>query len=121
MQIFYCKKGIQKLIIYVIMLIGKEYKEVNKVEEKETVIVIDKDGKEREAEVLVTFRIHEYNKEYILYTFDEVDENEMVKIYASTLVEKGDMFSFEAIETPEEWATIKDVMRDMAQSKQGQA
>ncbi len=45
----------------------------------------------------------------------------MVKIYASTLVEKGDMFSFEAIETPEEWATIKDVMRDMARSEESNA
>jgi len=91
------------------------------VEEKEMVVVIDKDGKEREAEVLVTFKINKFNKEYILYTFDETDENEMVKIYASTLVEKGDMFSFEAIETPEEWATIKDVMRDMARSEESNA
>lgn len=86
------------------------------MEEKQTIVVIDKDGKEREAEVLSVFTIEEYKKDYILYTFDERDENDMIKIYASTLVEKEDMYSFEAIATPEEWASIKDIMREMAQS-----
>jgi uncharacterized protein YrzB (UPF0473 family) len=81
--------------------------------EKQTIVVIDKEGKEREAEVLAIFNIDTYKKDYILYTFDEKDENEMVKIYASTLIEKDDMYSFEEIATSEEWVTIKDVMREM--------
>ena len=90
------------------------------MKEKQTIIVIDKDGKEREAEVLSVFTIKKYSKNYILYTFDERDENDMVKIYASTLIEKEDMYSFEAIGTPDEWATIKDVMRQMAQTGQAE-
>lgn len=90
------------------------------MEEKQTIIVIDKDGKEKEAEVLSVFTIEEYQKDYILYTFDEKDENDMIKIYASTLVEKEDMYSFEAIATPEEWASIKDIMREMAQSEENE-
>lgn len=88
------------------------------MEEKRMVVVIDKEGKERQAEVLAIFTIHEYNKKYILYTFDEKDENDMVKIYASTLVQKDGMYSFEAIATPEEWANIKDIMREMVQSNE---
>jgi uncharacterized protein YrzB (UPF0473 family) len=94
----------------------KEYKEVNPMKEKETIIVIDKDGKEREAEVLSVFELEKFHKDYILYTFNEKNENDMVKIYASTLIEKEDMYSFEAISTPEEWAAIKDLMRQMAQA-----
>lgn len=86
------------------------------MEEKQTIVVIDKEGKERQAEVLSVFKIEEFKKEYILYTFNEKDENDMIKIYASTLIEKEDMYSFEAIATPEEWAAIKDIMREMAQS-----
>lgn len=86
------------------------------MEEKQTIVVIDKEGKERAAEVLSVFTIDEYKKDYILYTFDEKDENDMVKIYASTLIEKEEMYSFESIATPEEWAAIKDIMREMAQS-----
>ncbi len=80
------------------------------------IVVIDKDGKERQAEVLSSFTIKEFKKDYILYTFDEKDENDMVKIYASTLIEKEDMYSLEAIATPEEWAAIKNIMREIAQS-----
>lgn len=90
------------------------------MEEKQTIVVIDKDGKEREAEVLSVFAIDEFKKDYILYTFNEKDENDMIKIYASTLIEKEDMYSFESIATPEEWAAIKDIMREMAQNADGE-
>jgi uncharacterized protein YrzB (UPF0473 family) len=90
------------------------------MEEKQTIVVIDKDGKERQAEVLSVFTIDAFKKDYILYTFDEKDENDMVKIYASTLVEKEDMYSFEAIATPEEWSAIKNIMREMAQNADNQ-
>jgi uncharacterized protein YrzB (UPF0473 family) len=90
------------------------------MEDKEIVVVLDKDGKEREAEIICAFTINEYKKDYILYTFNEKDENDMIKIYASTLVEKDDMYSYEAIATPEEWSTIKDIMRDMVQKAQNE-
>lgn len=93
---------------------------MNEMNEEQKIVVIDKDGKEREAEVLSVFTIEKYKKDYILYTFNEKDENDMVKIYASTLIEKEDMYSFEAIATPEEWATIKDIMREMAQSPENE-
>ena len=89
--------------------------ENKKLENKESIVVIDKDGKERVAEVLSVFSIEKFKKDYILYTFNEKDENEMIKIYASTLIEKSEMYSFETIATPEEWAAIKDIMRELAQ------
>jgi uncharacterized protein YrzB (UPF0473 family) len=90
------------------------------MKEKQTIVVIDKDGKEKEAEILAVFSIEKFNKKYILYTFDEKDENDMVKIYASTLFEKEDMYSFEAIETPEEWISIKDFMKRLVQAGQAE-
>ncbi len=79
------------------------------------IVVIDKDGKEREAEVLSVFKIEEFKNSYILYTFNEIDSNNMIKIYASTLIVKEDMYSFESIETEPEWNAIKDIMRDLSQ------
>ena len=52
-------------------------------EKKRTIVVLDESGNEKEAEILSAFTIKKYNKNYILYTLNEVDENEMVKIYAS--------------------------------------
>ena len=59
--------------------------------DKRTMIVLDESGNEKEAEVLSAFSVKKYNKNYILYTLNEVDENSMVKIYASELIEKDNV------------------------------
>lgn len=88
------------------------------MDNKKTIIVLDESGNEKEAEILSAFAIKKYNKNYILYTLNEVDENEMVKIYASELVEKDDMYSLGAIESDEEWASVKEVMKNLAKSEE---
>lgn len=85
-------------------------------ENKRKIIVLDESGNEKEAEILSAFTIKKYNKDYILYTLNEVDENEMIKIYASELIEKDNMFSLGAIESDEEWTAVKEVMKDVAKN-----
>lgn len=85
-------------------------------DKKRTIIVLDESGNEKEAEILSVFTIKKYNKNYILYTLNEIDENEMIKIYASELIEKDNMFSLGAIESDEEWTAVKEVMKDVAKN-----
>ena len=87
-------------------------------ENKTKIIVLDETGNEKEAEILSAFSIKKYNKNYILYTLNEVDENDMIKIYASELIEKDNMYSLGVIESDEEWAAVKEVMKDMAKSEE---
>ncbi len=87
-------------------------------DKKRTIIVLDESGNEKEAEILSAFSIKKYNKNYILYTLNEVDENEMVKIYASELIEKDNMYSLGAIESDEEWTAVKEVMKEVARSEE---
>lgn len=87
-------------------------------DKKRTIIVLDESGNEKEAEILSAFSIKKYNKNYILYTLNEVDENEMVKIYASELIEKDNMYSLGAIESDEEWTAVKEVMKEVAKSEE---
>lgn len=87
-------------------------------DKKKTIIVLDESGNEKEAEILSAFTVKKYNKNYILYTLNEVDENEMVKIYASELIEKDNMYSLGAIESDEEWAAVKEVMKEVAKSEE---
>ena len=84
---------------------------------KRKIIVLDETGNEKEAEILSAFSIKKYNKNYILYTLNEVDENEMIKIYASELIEKDNMYSLGAIESDEEWTAVKEVMKDIARNE----
>lgn len=85
---------------------------------KKTIVVLDEKGNEKEAEILSAFTLKKYSKDYILYTLNEVDENEMVKIYASELIKKDNMYSLAAIESDEEWAAVKEVMKDIARSEE---
>ena len=87
-------------------------------DKKRTIIVLDESGNEKEAEILSAFSIKKYNKNYILYTLNEVDENEMIKIYASELIEKDNMYSLGAIESDEEWTAVKEVMKEVAKSEE---
>ena len=87
-------------------------------ENKTNIIVLDETGNEKEAEILSAFSIKKYNKNYILYTLNEVDENDMIKIYASELIEKDNMYSLGVIESDEEWAAVKEVMKEMAKSEE---
>ncbi len=87
-------------------------------EKKRTIVVLDESGNEKEAEILSAFSVKKYNKNYILYTLNEVDENDMVKIYASELIEKDNMYSLGAIESDEEWAAVKEVMKEVAKSEE---
>ena len=87
-------------------------------DKKKTIIFLDEAGNEKEAEILSAFTVKKYNKNYILYTLNEVDENEMVKIYASELIEKDNMYSLGAIESDEEWAAVKEVMKEVAKSEE---
>lgn len=87
-------------------------------DKKRTMIVLDESGNEKNAEVLSAFSVKKYNKNYILYTLNEVDENEMIKIYASELIEKDNMYSLGAIDSDEEWAAVKEVMKEIAKSEE---
>ncbi len=87
-------------------------------ENKRTIVVLDEEGKEREAEVLSVFSLSENGKKYIIYTLNEKDENNMVKIYVSILNEKDGMYTFEAIESDEEWTQVKTVMKQIAKGEQ---
>lgn len=90
------------------------------VNDKQMIVVLDQNGEEKEAEVLANFKLPKFNKEYILYTFNEKDANEMVTLHASVVLEKDGMYSFNNIESEEEWSMIKEIMKKMAQTGQGE-
>ncbi len=92
----------------------------NQVSEKDTITVVDQNGQEREAEVITNLKLPDTGKEYIVYTFNEKDENDMLTLYASVLMEKDGMYTFEDIESDEEWVKIKEIMKAMAQVGQEQ-
>ncbi len=75
--------------------------------------IVMKDNEEKEVEIISIFRIPEYGKEYVLYTFGE-KQKDNIKILASTLVREEDGYRFEKIATEAEWTAIKEIIRDLS-------
>lgn len=81
------------------------------------ITVIDENGKEAEAKVLLYFKIDKNGKDYVLYTFGEVDDQAMETIHASVLVKENDKYRLEKI-ADEEWLEVKDIMREIIRNEE---
>ena len=85
----------------------------NEINRDKVITLIDSNGEEIEAEVLLFFELKEFNKNYLVYTHDEKDKNEMITVYASTYVKEDGKIYLNNIETEEEWDAVKNVMREV--------
>lgn len=86
---------------------------VNKSLERQIVTMVTPDGEEMEAEVLLFFELESNHKDYLIYTYNEKDKNNMVTVYASAFVKDGEKCSLEPIESNEEWEQVKEIMRQV--------
>lgn len=86
------------------------------MKERVTIKIKEKDGSEREATVLLYFKITEFNKEYVIYTYGEKDENNLQVIHTSSLTYDKNGINFETIGTDEEWTRIKEIMKSVIRS-----
>lgn len=87
------------------------------MKEKVKLIIADKNGQEKEATILLYFNLTEFNKDYVVYTYGEVDTNDLETIYTSTVMknDQGEM-EFKEVATEEEWIKIKEVMKAVIRS-----
>lgn len=77
--------------------------------EKEMIKVTEPSGEVRDAEVVLCFESDDTKKKYVIYTFNELDENGMIALYSSTVDEETK--ELKNIETEEEWAMVKETMK----------
>ena len=86
--------------------------------QKEKFVIIDESGTKKDAERLSLFKLKDNDKTYIVYTFNEVDENDMIKLYVAILNDKDGGYSWENITDSDEWTKVKDAMRKIAKDGQ---
>lgn len=82
-----------------------------------TMIITMPDGTQDTVETLLTFKFNDNNKEYVIYTKNEVDDNGNVTIYISNVVRNGDSVTLTTVSDENEWARIKDVLRDLSKTE----
>ncbi len=86
--------------------------------QKEKFVIIDEEGTKKDAERMSLFKLNNSDKTYIVYTFNEVDANEMIKLYVAILNDKDGVYSLENITDNDEWTQVKDAMRKIAKDGQ---
>lgn len=81
------------------------------MKEKKNIIQIQRtNGNIEDAEVLLFFKLEEDGPEYIVYTFNE-QEDDLVTVYTSKFIKNEDNIVLEEVTDEDEWNKIKDVMR----------
>ena len=75
--------------------------------------VINEEGIREDARMLAKYKLSNGNN-YITYTYDEINDNNMVKIYSSGIIVDNGNYSYKEIATDEEWTEIKEVMKSIA-------
>ncbi len=87
------------------------------MEDLEKIKVKKANGDIVEAEVLLSFELEKTGKKYILYSFNEVDAQNMETIHASVINETENGYSLDVV-PDEDWKEIKDIMREMIRSEE---
>ena len=79
-----------------------------------TMIITMPDGTQDTVETLLTFKFNDNNKEYVIYTKNEKDENGNVTIYVSHVDRSSSEPKLVGVEDEDEWNRIKDVLRELS-------
>lgn len=84
-------------------------------EDKKVMSIVLEDGSIDEVEVLLTFEFTDTKKEYVVYTKNETDDAGNVTIYVASLTRtEGQDPKLGSVETDEEWARIKNVLKELS-------
>ena len=86
-------------------------------EKKNIMVTTLPDGTKEEVEVLLAFKFNDNNKEYVIYTKNEVDDNGNVTIYISNVERVGNNVTLSTVSDDNEWTRIKNVLLELSKSE----
>ena len=91
--------------------------EIANQEEKRIMSIVSEDGTTEEVEVILAFEFKDNQKEYVIYTKNEKDENGNVTVYVSNVDRSSGEAKLLGVESENEWKRIKDVLRELAKDE----
>ena len=84
---------------------------------KKMMSIVLEDGTVDQVEILLSFEFNDNKKEYVVYTKNETDENGNITIYVSSVTRDGEMPKLGGVDSDDEWARIKNVLRELSKSE----
>ena len=85
--------------------------------EKKVMSIVSNDGAIENVEVILAFEFKDTNKEYVVYTKNEKDENGNITVYVSNIDRSGEEPKLLGVENENEWNKIKDVLKELSKSE----
>ena len=79
--------------------------------------IVLEDGSVDEVEFLLSFKFTDNNKEYMIYTTNESDDNGNVTIYVASVERNGDSDpKLGGVDSEDEWTRIKNVLKELSKN-----
>ncbi|MDD3821883.1 MAG: DUF1292 domain-containing protein [Bacilli bacterium] len=87
------------------------------MDNRKMITIMDESGNKEQVEALIAFRMDVTNKDYVIYTKNEQDEDGNVTIYASAIEEQNGQKVLTGIATDDEWEKIKEILKELAKDE----
>ena len=87
------------------------------MDDKKTMTLVHQNGTKEEVELLLSFKFNDNNKEYVIYTKNEKDDNGNVTIYVSSVTRVNDEVTLGTINDDSEWTRIKELLRELSKNE----
>ena len=87
------------------------------IDEKKKMTLTLENGTKEDVELLLSFKFNDNNKEYVIYTKNEKDDNGNVTIYVSSVTRVNDDITLGTITDDAEWSRIKDLLRELSKNE----
>lgn len=84
--------------------------------EKTMFYVINEEGIREDAQILAKYKLSNGNN-YITYTYGEINDSNMIKIYTTGVVGEKGNYSYNEIIEDSEWNEIKEIMKSIARDE----
>lgn len=75
-------------------------------------------GQKVDADIITVFKVNSTNKDYIVYTFNEKDNENNYKTYTSRLRETNGQYFLDAITDDNEWQEVKNIIVKIANNQE---
>ena len=91
------------------------------MKEKKMLTITKLDGTVETVEEVISFEFSDTLKKYVVYTKNETDDAGNVTIYVASLIRvEGADPKLGSVETDEEWARIKNVLKELSKDDDAQ-
>lgn len=86
-------------------------------DENRMMSIVLEDGSIDEVEFLLSFKFTDNNKEYMVYTKNETDNNGNVTIYVASIDrQEGSDPKLGGVDSEDEWTRIKNVLKELSKN-----